>query len=61
MKTAEPCYVCGEPTISVRSLTIPNAAPVSQRDAVAICRNCREPWNKTLILIRHIESQTPKP
>lgn len=61
MKTAEPCYVCGEPTISVRSLTIPNAAPTGQRDAISICQDCREPWNKTLILTRHIESQTPKP
>ena len=51
----QPCFVCGEPTDQIRSLSRITAKPHSKRDEVSICQECEQDWSASLRVILTID------
>lgn len=56
----QPCFVCGNPTVNVRSISCPSSPPKSKQDEVRICSDCFKPWKSALTVTCNIEEKNNK-
>jgi hypothetical protein len=55
-----PCFVCGDPATTTRSLSKITAAPATENDTIHVCQDCNDDWTASLAVILSLDLRTKK-